>query len=85
MQQRPNIFPGFRNALDKSSQPIFALLQDTHARHMLYTEGGDNMFQSLRKKIKDKHISNGISMAVSLVNLILGFRGYENSLKARDI
>ena len=80
MQQCPNIFP-IRNALDKSSQPILPLLylQDTHARHMLYTEGGDNMFQSLRKKIKDKHISKSAYEAWWcrwLIN-IAGFRGHE--------
>lgn len=80
MQQCPNIFP-IRNALNKSSQALLPLLylQDSHARHMLYTEGGNNMFHHLRKKIKDKHISKSAYEAwwCRWLTNIAGFRGHE--------
>lgn len=67
------------NAEAKNLLPA-AYLPDTHGRHMLYTEGGNNMFAELRKRFREKSISDAeyqIWFARWIIN-IAGFRGHEN-------
>ncbi len=77
----PFIYPVF-NELPKYLSRLmqFVYLPDTHARHMLYTEGGDNMFVELRKKILDKTMTRDLFdlwLCRWILN-IAGFRGHEN-------
>jgi hypothetical protein len=57
----------------------FVFLKDTHARHMLYTEGGNNMFATLRAGISSGTLTPEmfeIWFGRWIIN-IAGFRGHE--------
>jgi len=56
----------------------YVFLKDTHARHMLYTEGGNNMFAVLKEGIKNRQISKEqyeVWFCRWLINIV-GFRGH---------
>jgi len=86
LAQCPQIYPIY-NGLPTGAQALlpYAFIMDSHGRHMLYTEGGNNMFEYLRALIK-KGLSdpNFRPLAEALYKLwfsrwivnIAGFRGH---------
>lgn len=49
----PDIYPAYNELSDEAKDLLpYAFLADSHGRHMLYTEGGDNMFEVLRTLIE---------------------------------
>lgn len=76
----PHIFPAYV-ALSPPAKLLFsaAYLPGSHLRHMLYTEGGNNMFYGLRRLIVAGQLTDtafGIWVGRWIVN-IAGFRGHE--------
>jgi hypothetical protein len=79
--QCPEINPilSILNTETKALLP-FVYLPDTHGRHMLYTEGGNNMFATLREKLRTGSITQDQYQAWLgrwIIN-IAGFRGHED-------
>jgi hypothetical protein len=78
--QCPQIFPAI-SLLNPRAKKLMAsiFLPDTHGRHMLYTEGGKNMFTVISTKIAEGSFSKedyGVWFGRWIAN-IAGFRGHE--------
>lgn len=82
MYQCPQILPIF-SLLSEEAQKLIPLIYmpDTHARHMLYTEGGNNMFAVLEEKIRSSHFNDQEFKLWKCrwLDNIAGFRGHEDA------
>jgi len=82
IRQCPEIYPVLQS-LDQDAQQLMpsVFMENTHARHMLYTEGGNNMFATLRAGIKSGTLSKeqyALWFSRWVIN-IAGFRGHEET------
>jgi hypothetical protein len=81
IRQCPDIYPIFPLLSHQAQQLLpFVYLSNTHGRHMLYTEGGNNMFAELKERIENQAITDEQYQAWFgrwIIN-IAGFRGHEN-------
>lgn len=80
VSQCPQIYPLYTELESEAQQALpYAFLKDSHGRHMLYTEGGNNMFAELQTRIKNKALTKQqyeLWFSRWVIN-IAGFRGHE--------
>jgi len=77
----PEIYPIYNSLSSEAKQYMpDVFLQDTHGRHMLYTEGGNNMFIALKQRIKNQSLTKQAyeTWFCRWVINIAGFRGHES-------
>lgn len=81
MTQCPEIYPAINDYLQanpKAKENFAAMFNTGHFRHMMYVEGGNNMFAKLRSKIENGEVDSrkfNLWFAYWLID-ITGFRGH---------
>ncbi len=86
MENYPEVFPIYNSIHDSSAKTLLRhdlFPENTHFRHMLYTEGGFNMFNNLVQKIQNRQINkNKLDSWICrwIVN-IAGFKAVEKGEK----